>query len=141
VLSWPSDLDPAAGDMAQSGQGFNQLSLSIALHPGNAQDLAPRTSKTYPFNGGMPSFICDVDVLNLEHDLFGLCLRLYHLQQHGPADHHLGQAGFGCLFGHDGSNYPAPRKTVIRSAMASTSFNLWLMKMTDVPCFWSGCEW
>ena len=129
------DLDSAAGRVPQAGERLDQLALAVAVDAGEPDDLPRPHLERDAAHRLEPAVVLDVQVLDAEQRLARLGRRLLDAQQHLAPDHQPARAPPRSRPRAGRSRSACPRRsTEIRSAISSTSFSLWLMKMTDVPC-------
>ena len=97
-MSFPFSLIEARLDLAEAGQGLDELGLAIAVHAREAEDLAIAELEREVVDGGELAARVHVEVVDLEDYLAWFPCGLVDGEAHGAAYHHLGHPGFGpCL--------------------------------------------
>src|SRR5207249_5008823 len=66
-----ADTDLAATRTPQAGESVDQLRLAVAVHAGEADDLAGTYGERHVAHGAEPSVVEDAQVMHLEHGLTG----------------------------------------------------------------------
>ena len=113
---------------------LDQLVLAVAGHAGDAEDLAGADLEVHAAGrprGPRSSLTCRSSTLSTtpRRDALAAIDRQLDL----AADHQLGQVLLVGLAGQALADDAPRRMTVIRSAISSTSYSLWLMKMMLWP--------
>ena len=121
----------------QAGDRVDQLGLAVAVDAGDADDLAGAHLERDAAHLLDAAVVEHVQVLDLEQRLARVRRRLLDAEQHLAADHQLRASESSVAPARGTVSIFLPRRsTVIRSAISSTSFSLWLMKMIDFPSAW-----
>ena len=123
-----------ATDRPEPGQRLDQLGLAVALHAGDADDLAGADGEVDAVDRDLVALVEHRQARHLEQRLAGVAGRFSTAKRTGAADHHLGEVGARS----PSSGSPSPtilpaRSTLIRSATSSTSRSLWVMKTSALP--------
>ena len=122
-----------AFDLGEPGDRLDQLRLAVAVHTCDADDLAGPHVEGDAADLFDPAVVAHMEVLHCQQHVAGLRRRLVDAQQHLAPDHRARKRLLGRLAAGTVSIFLPRRSTVIRSAISSTSFSLWLMKMIDFP--------
>ena len=130
---WPVTSSPLEGHLsggrpAESDEGLDELVLAVSCDSGDAEDLTRPHLEVDATNHLRPTVVRDVQAAHLQGHVRRMRLATVDGQLNLATDHQLGQV---VLVGLRGMRWPTtrPRRmTVIRSAISSTSYSLWLMK-------------
>jgi hypothetical protein len=90
--------DPAVTGVAQAEDRLDQLVLAVALHAGDADDLAGPHVQADRVDRGLVAVVVHGQPVDREHGVAGVGSALVDAQEHRPADHEprqLGGAGVG----------------------------------------------
>ena len=129
----PRDDEPAALRVAEARDSFRDLGLPVALDSGKANDLAGVHGQRQPANRLDATVVARPDIVDLKHRGTRARRRLLDAEQHLAPHHEASEAGLARSFTGTVSISLPRRRTVMRSAISRTSFNLWVMKMIDMP--------
>src|SRR5215471_5852723 len=86
----------SAGCPAQTGQDFDQLSLTIPFHARYAEDFAAANIEGDPIENCLAFAIAKRKVFYGQHRALGLSVVLLHSKQDLASDHHSSQPLCGC---------------------------------------------
>ena len=102
--SWVADRDAARVERPEAGDGLDELRLAVALHAGDGHDLACSNLEVEALDGHLQAVVADVQVVDPEHDLAGLCGSLRDDELDVAPDHQVREllAGGGLRVGRPG---------------------------------------
>ena len=83
--------DRSARGKPDTGEGFEQLGLAVAGHAGDTHDLAGADREAHALHAGDAAAVADFEVADGEQRFAGLGGRFFDAQEHGTADHFLGE--------------------------------------------------
>jgi hypothetical protein len=112
---------------------LDQLGLTVALHAGDAQDLALATLEATRSLTTSVAMVDDREVSTVSTGRPGWRRSLLHAQVDRAPDHERRELGLGRRRRRASPTTLPRRMTVMRSADGRTSRSLWVMKTIDVP--------
>src|SRR4029453_2513388 len=89
--------DPAAGRLAEAGEGLDELVLAVPGDAGDTEDLARANLEVDPPDDLMASVVVDPEALDLERHVGGMRLAAIDAELDVSPDHQLGEVVLGRL--------------------------------------------
>jgi hypothetical protein len=104
----PRHADPPRRRLAQPGDRLHELGLPVAVHPGQADDLAGTDLERQAPHGREAALVEHLEILHREQRLAGAALLLVQPEEHLAADHEPREARLRGALGRDRVHLLAP---------------------------------